>query len=67
MHKLLGCIFCLFCASASAGLSFSAQTALAGSVSPQQQDFTLQQYIALYLNYSPQLQTETNKLKIEHN
>ena len=67
MHKLLGCIFCLFCASAAAGLSFSAQTALAGSVSPQQQDFTLQQYIALYLNYSPQLQTETNKLKIEHN
>ena len=67
MHKLLGCIFCLFCTSAAAGLSFSAQTALAGSVSPQQQDFTLQQYIALYLNYSPQLQTETNKLKIEHN
>ena len=67
MHKILGCILCLLCASAAAGLSFSAQTALAGNAGTAERSFTLQQYIARYLATSPQLQVETNKLSMAYN
>ena len=66
MHKMVGSVLCLLCATGVWALSFSAQTALAGNA-PVKGTFTLQQYIALYLSSSPQLQADTNTLTIARN
>ena len=66
MHKMVGIVLCLLCATGVWALSFSAQTALAGNA-PVKETFTLQQYIALYLSSSPKLQADTNTLTIARN
>ena len=67
MSKILGGVLCLFCAVHTAALSFTPQMALGGQTASKKEIFTVPTYVAQYLKNSPDLQRETNNLKIARN
>ncbi len=65
MHRFVAWMVCLL-PVCGWGLTFSAQSALA-TASTQEQFFTLDSFIRIYLANSPELKVRTNSLKISRN